>query len=183
MLAHFINTVSTHEYPSRVHHPHNIKSSQRSLLPLLSQHAAQIIWGSAVDMLPSLFILAHKGVHAGLCQGYIGHPHQISLLHFALLILIHQLQNLQAVADLLWNDCNENDQVLKNHLVSTLSEKTNFWLRWKQFVPSHYHTSTCAWDPCFWKLHLLPSWHWCDSCEMTSAIFGCCTLSKALFYQ
>lgn len=48
-----------------------------------------------------LFILAHKGVHAGLCEGHIGHPHQISLLHFALLILINQLQNLQGIADLL----------------------------------------------------------------------------------
>jgi hypothetical protein len=48
----------------------------------------------------SVFILAHKGVHARLCEGHIGHPHQISLLHFALLILIHQLQNLQAITDL-----------------------------------------------------------------------------------
>ncbi len=55
----------------------------------------------ALEAMLSLFILAHKGVHAGLCEGYIGHPHQISLLHFALRILIHQLQNLQAIADLL----------------------------------------------------------------------------------
>ena len=50
----------------------------------------------------SLFVLAHKGVHAGLCEGHIGHPHQISLMHFALLILIDQFQNLQAIAELLW---------------------------------------------------------------------------------
>lgn len=86
-----LHTSSLESPSSTQSHPHNE----------VCCHCYPNMRRSEFETVLSLFILAHKGVHAGLCEGYIGHPHQISLLHFALLILIHQLQNLQAIADLL----------------------------------------------------------------------------------
>ena len=56
--VHSCNACTFHQYclytriPFKVNHPHKVKSTQWSLLPLFSQHAEQRIWGSAVTLHP-----------------------------------------------------------------------------------------------------------------------------------